>query len=57
MASKTVDNPKERINTVKRTAQVLKLLSERSYRFTDIARKLHLTKSTAHRLVQSCRAN
>lgn len=41
------------MNTVKRTAETLKLLSEHSLRFTDIAKELQLTKSTAHRLLRA----
>ena len=41
------------MNSIKRTAEVLKLLSEEPLRFTDIVRELKLTKSTAHRLLES----
>lgn len=39
------------MNTIQRTAEVLKLLFERPRRFTDIGKELGLTKSTAHRLL------
>jgi len=41
------------MNAINRTAEVLKLLSDGPRRFTDIARELHLTKSTAHRLLKA----
>ena len=40
------------MNTIKRTGETLKLLAEKPLRFTDIAKKLDLTKSTAHRLLR-----
>lgn len=40
------------MNSIKRTAKTLKLLAERPLRFTDVARDLQLTKSTAHRLLK-----
>ena len=39
------------MNTIKRTTKVLILLAENPRRFTDIAKELELTKSTAHRLL------
>lgn len=39
------------MNTIKRTSNVLRLLADSPQRFTDIAKELDLTKSTAHRLV------
>jgi len=41
------------MNAINRTAEVLKLLAEHPRRFTDIARELQLTKSTAHRLLKA----
>lgn len=41
------------MNAIKRTGETLKLLAENPLRFTDIARELHLTKSTAHRLLRA----
>jgi IclR family acetate operon transcriptional repressor len=41
------------MNTVKRTGKVLQLLAEEPLRFTDIAKALDLTKSTAHRLLRA----
>ena len=41
------------MNSVERTAEVLKLLAEEPRRFTDLARSLNLTKGTAHRLVKA----
>lgn len=41
------------MNTITRTAQTLRLLGNQPCRFTDIARELELTKSTAHRLLTS----
>lgn len=41
------------MNSIERTAKVLKLLAERSRRFTGIARELQLAKGTAHRLLEA----
>ena len=41
------------MNAIKRTGKTLKLLAENPLRFTDIARELQLTKSTAHRLLRA----
>jgi DNA-binding IclR family transcriptional regulator len=41
------------MNAIKRTGETLKLLAENPLRFIDIARALHLTKSTAHRLLRA----
>lgn len=41
------------MNTTQRVAEVLKLMTEHPCRFTDVARDLQLTKSTAHRLLKS----
>jgi IclR family KDG regulon transcriptional repressor len=41
------------MKSIKRTAEVLKLLAEHPRRFTGIARELQLTKSTAHRLLRA----
>jgi DNA-binding IclR family transcriptional regulator len=43
----------ENMNSIKRTAEALKLLAEQPRRFTGVARELHLTKSTAHRLLKA----
>ena len=43
----------EIMNAIKRTGETLKLLAENPLRFTDIARELDLTKSTAHRLLRA----
>jgi len=40
------------MNAINRTVETLKLLAEHPLRFTDIARELELTKSTAHRLLK-----
>jgi DNA-binding IclR family transcriptional regulator len=41
------------MNAIIRSAETLKLLAEKPRRFTDIAKDLNLTKSTAHRLLKS----
>ena len=41
------------MNSVERTAEILKLLVEEPQRFTDLAQALDLTKGTAHRLVKA----
>jgi IclR family KDG regulon transcriptional repressor len=41
------------MNTIKRTSKVLKLLADSPRRFTDVAKELELTKSTAHRLLMA----
>lgn len=41
------------MNAIKRTGDTLKLLAENPLRFTDIAKELDLTKSTAHRLLRA----
>lgn len=41
------------MNTIIRTAEILRLLGRRPARFTDIAKELELTKGTAHRLLTS----
>lgn len=41
------------MNAIKRTGNTLKLLAEKPLRFIDIAKELHLTKSTAHRLLKA----
>jgi len=40
------------MNSISRSAEVLKLLAEHPHRFTDIYQHLGLTKSTAHRLLK-----
>ena len=44
------------MNTIKRTGKVLQLLADKPLRFTDIAKALDLTKSTAHRLLRALEA-
>lgn len=41
------------MNSIRRAAETLKLLAGHPLRFTDVARELQLTKSTAHRLLRA----